>query len=104
MDAIQILATRMTLLLDTLHATGQVHRDLKPDNILIKETGEMVLADFGSVDVVRKKYDGYLFGTVGFTAPYVKQQSNVEKNSVYLDMWSLGATILWMAGEVGTLS
>jgi serine/threonine protein kinase len=101
MDTIQILATRMVLLLDRLHATGQVHRDLKPDNILIKETGEMVLADFGSVGLVGKKYDDNLFGTVGFTAPYVKQRSKREKNNVHLDIWSLGATILWMAGEVG---
>jgi serine/threonine protein kinase len=103
-EVIQILAKRMTLLLDRLHATGQVHRDFKPDNVLIKETGEMVLADFGTIGVVGSRYDDYVFGTVGFTAPYVKQRSRKEKNNVYLDIWSLGATLLWMAGEVGALS
>ena len=103
-EVIQILAKRMTLLLGRLHATGQVHRDFKPDNVLIKETGEMVLADFGTIGVIGSRYDDYEFGTVGFTAPYVKQQSKTEKNTVYLDIWSLGATLLWMAGEVGALS
>jgi serine/threonine protein kinase len=102
-DVIQILAKRMALLLDKLHATGQVHRDFKPDNVLIKETGEMVLADFGSIGVIGDKYDEYQFGTEGFAAPYVKQRNTTEKNDVYLDIWSLGATLLWMAGEVGAL-
>jgi serine/threonine protein kinase len=103
-DVIQILAIKMTFLLDRLHATGQVHRDFKPDNVLIKDTGEMVLADFGSIGVIGDRYDDSQFGTEGFTAPYVTQRRRTEKNKVYLDIWSLGATLLWMAGEVGALS
>jgi len=103
-DVIQIIAKIMALLLDGLHATGQVHRDVKPDNVLIKETGEMVLADFGSIGVIGDRSYGSEFGTPGFTAPYVKQLNTTEKGDVYQDIWSLGASILWMAGEVGPFS
>jgi serine/threonine protein kinase len=101
---IQIFAKGMALLLHGLHATGQVHRDIKPGNVLIKETGEMVLADFGSIAVVGGLSDDSQFGTPGFTAPFVKQPHTEEKNEVYQDTWSLGATLLWMAGVVGAFS
>jgi serine/threonine protein kinase len=103
-EVIQTFAKRMVVLLHGLHATGHVHRDIKPDNVLIKETGEMVLADFGSIGPVGGQSDDSQFGTAGFTAPYVKQPNTKEKNDVYQDIWSLGATLLWMAGEVGAFS
>jgi serine/threonine protein kinase len=64
----------------------------------------MVLADFGSLGVVGEKHDGGNFGTDGFVAPYADIRSRTQKNSTDLDMYSLGATILWLAGAVGPLS
>ena len=101
---IQIFAKGMALLLNGLHATGQVHRDVKPGNVLIKANGEMVLADFGSICVVGDMCDDSQFGTPGFTAPFAKQPNTEEKSEVYQDLWSLGATLLWMAGGVRAFS
>lgn len=37
----------MVLALEQLHAGGVIHRDLKPDNILIDKLGRIKLTDFG---------------------------------------------------------
>ena len=47
----------LTLALDTIHSLGYVHRDIKPDNMLIDTHGHLKLADFGTcmkMDEVRE--------------------------------------------------
>ena len=39
---------QMVLAIDSLHTLGYVHRDIKPDNVLLDMSGHIVLADFGS--------------------------------------------------------
>ena len=39
---------QMVLAIDSLHKLGYVHRDIKPDNVLLDMSGHIVLADFGS--------------------------------------------------------
>ena len=34
--------------LEYMHAAGVIHRDIKPDNIIIQENGSAVLIDFGA--------------------------------------------------------
>ena len=102
-NIIQILAKRLTLLLNKLHATGYIHRDFKADNVLVKETGEMALVDFGSMGLIGKK-SGNEFGTRGFRPPWLDSKGRMETNKPGLDMWSLGSTLLCLAGKVSVLS
>ena len=37
----------MILAIDSVHKMGYIHRDLKPDNILIDNKGHIKLSDFG---------------------------------------------------------
>ena len=38
----------MILAIDSVHSLGYVHRDIKPDNVLLTRQGHIRLADFGS--------------------------------------------------------
>ncbi|CAG2186869.1 CDC42BP [Mytilus edulis] len=47
-DLAKFYIAEMVLAVSSLHKLGYVHRDIKPDNVLIDLSGHIVLADFGS--------------------------------------------------------
>ncbi|MCA8954275.1 MAG: SUMF1/EgtB/PvdO family nonheme iron enzyme [Planctomycetes bacterium] len=79
------------------HLAGVVHRDVKPDNILVRDDGTAVLTDFG---IARANDDfaltltgeGDFAGTVAYAAPEQQRgdRTNVDHRA---DVWSLGATL-----------
>lgn len=76
------------------HEMGVVHRDVKPANILVDESGRARLADLGlawaEVDPRVTGEDGAL-GTPHYMSPeHAKDAASVDQRS---DLWSLGATL-----------
>ena len=59
--------TEMVLAIDSIHQLRYVHRDIKPDNVLLDANGHIRLADFGSC--LRLSEDGTVQSNVAVGTP-----------------------------------
>ena len=83
--------------LTAVHAQGIVHRDMKPDNVMIRADGSLALADFGiakqtNSDFSRTKH-GEVFGTPYYLAPEQALGMPVDQRT---DIYSLGVVFFEM--------
>ena len=77
-----------------LHATGHIHRDVKPGNLMIDTAGTLFLVDFGLVKVISEGLpDLTQAGGIG-TPNYMAREQLVDarKVSPKADVYSMGAT------------
>ena len=91
--------TRLAPALDTAHARGVTHRDVKPDNLLFDKYGNVFLSDFGLARLretigFANISDGSIMGTPAYMSPeQIQGDREIDGRS---DIYSMGVVLYHM--------
>jgi eukaryotic-like serine/threonine-protein kinase len=95
------LSLQVARALSFAHERGLVHRDVKPQNVLLNDDGQAKVTDFGiarSLDVQGVTQTGTVLGTSDYIAP---EQARGQKVDPKTDIYSLGVVLYeLLSGEV----
>jgi serine/threonine protein kinase/beta-lactam-binding protein with PASTA domain len=80
--------------LGAAHASGLIHRDVKPENVLIADDGRVKVADFGLSRAISAEtqhtHAGVLIGTVSYLAPELLVEGHADARS---DVYAVGVVL-----------
>lgn len=77
--------------LSVLHSRSIVHRDVKPENVMVTATGRIVLLDLNaSRQVTNATCDTVILGTVGYASP---EQMGITQSDARTDIYAAGVLL-----------
>ena len=89
-----VIAQQMARALDHAHKSGMVHRDVKPENVIVTRDGVAKLCDLGLARLDGQGEAGQRMGTPAYISPeQARGEAAVDARS---DLYSLGATLFHM--------
>src|SRR5574341_931668 len=98
LDRIRTVVTQVGRALDYAHAHGLIHRDIKPSNVLIDESGNCLLSDFGLAKILegseKLTTTGAILGTPAYMSPEQGLGRQLDQRS---DVYALGIILYEMA-------
>lgn len=80
--------------LEVIHRAKYLHRDIKPNNVYIRQDGSPVLIDFGSARMATANTDITSIVTPGY-APF-EQYTSHGNQGPWSDLYAFGAVLYWM--------
>ncbi|KAJ0405275.1 hypothetical protein ATCC90586_009782 [Pythium insidiosum] len=97
-NRVRFYAAQIVLALCHLHACDIVYRDLKPDNIMIDEDGNIALVDFGLSKTNVGPLNGArtMAGSPAYTAPELLKPKRSRDYGKAVDWWCLGILVYEM--------
>lgn len=91
--SVKLFVCEIAMALDYLQSKNIIHRDIKPDNILLDEQGHVHITDFNIATLVNQ---GTKITTVAGTKPYMAPEMFYPRGQICysfgVDWWSLGVT------------
>ncbi|KAJ3576193.1 hypothetical protein NP233_g586 [Leucocoprinus birnbaumii] len=85
-DVTRFYMAECVLAIDAVHKMGFIHRDIKPDNILIDKQGHIKLSDFGLSTGFHRQHDGAYYERVCAAVEAMKMRSaKPQRNSVMVN-------------------
>ncbi|KAE9576891.1 hypothetical protein CGMCC3_g7077 [Colletotrichum fructicola] len=83
--------------IEYLHEQGVIHRDIKPDNLLLTEDDVLKIVDFGVSEMFEKPGDGMMTaksaGSPAFLAPELCVVRHGDVDGKAADIWSMGVSL-----------
>ncbi|KAI5474333.1 AGC/NDR protein kinase, partial [Pseudohyphozyma bogoriensis] len=103
-DVTRFYMAECVLAIEAVHKLGFIHRDIKPDNILIDKDGHVKLSDFGLSTGFHKQHDSAYYqrlleGGGGANQPANNGRNSVALNSINLTVSSKDAIATWKANR-----
>ncbi|MDB9528854.1 serine/threonine protein kinase [Oscillatoria sp. CS-180] len=91
--------SQLTEILRRVHQHNYFHRDIKPDNVMLRSSGQLVLVDFGAAREMSQTYLAQIgslgvttISSAGYTPPEQEQGQAVPQS----DFYALGRTIIYL--------
>ncbi|MEM8530176.1 MAG: protein kinase [Chloroflexota bacterium] len=89
-DEVFVLAEKICDVLEYLHASGLIYRDMKPSNVMVdRQRNNVKIVDFGITKVLQRSHEHGDYGTPGYAPPEQYQGLTTVESDIY----ALGATL-----------